>query len=338
MNLSNENILKQILVSLKLYTTSFAMGTVNKTIHQILINIFGTCYRYKLIGTTKTILADHNDTVMSLALLSDTTIVSASNDKTLRVWNTTNYQFIKIIKDEGTIKSVISLPNNYFASCTWDGTINIWDNNYKLIKTIQVDLYTCFWSLLLLPNNNIAFSAKQGSEYYILILDFNDGYNNTGITFTEHMDYVTAMVNLSGNRFASGSEDGVIQIWEVLANSCKAVKTLKYEELLENSFGELEYAENKYLIECLLFIARDNVLLVGTSDNYIKVLEMNENYRCVKEIEAHEKGVRSLLELREKDILPQVLWILKLKSGTCVVICVLMFWKVIGTKLLLYCA
>jgi WD40 repeat protein len=268
MNLSNENILKLILVSLKLYTTSIIMGTGNKTIHQILINILGSGYRYKLIGKTKTILAEHNDAVMSLDLLSDTTIVSASNDKTLMVWNTINNQCIKIIKDEGTIKSVITLPNNYFASCTWDGTINIWDNNYKCIKNKQIDLYTCFWSLLLLPNNNIACSAKRGSGYYILIIDFNNGYNHTYITSTEHMDNVTALVNLSGNRFASGSEDGVIHIWEVLANSCKAVKTLKYEEFFENSFGELEYVENKYLVECFLFIARDNVLLVGTSDNF----------------------------------------------------------------------
>lgn len=59
-------------------------------------------------------LSGHTKSVFALAALSSETLVSGSNDETVKVWNTTSSGLLSTIKKQ--VKSLTVLPNGLLAS------------------------------------------------------------------------------------------------------------------------------------------------------------------------------------------------------------------------------
>ena len=59
-------------------------------------------------------LSGHTKSVFALAALSSETLVSGSNDKTVKVWNTTSSELLSTLKKQ--VKSLTVLPNGLLAS------------------------------------------------------------------------------------------------------------------------------------------------------------------------------------------------------------------------------
>jgi WD40 repeat protein len=157
--------------------------------------------------------------------LPDDTIITASDDKTMKLWNMNNFQCIKTIEGNSAFISVVLLPNNNLMSLLSNG-INIWDinNGFKCIKTIYMKDYSRFCSLLLLTNRNIAFTAHSDLKmiYCILVLDSANDYTCIKV-LGEQSRWL--LVNISNNRFASASYYS-IKLWDI-NDDYKCLKNIK---------------------------------------------------------------------------------------------------------------
>jgi WD40 repeat protein len=72
-------------------------------------------------------LNGHTDWVLSLAVLSDNTLASSYEDRTIKIWDTTSGKELKTLSDHiRCVTSLAVLPDNTLASGSSDQTIKIW--------------------------------------------------------------------------------------------------------------------------------------------------------------------------------------------------------------------
>ena len=84
------------------------------------------CFYYWAKGWSK-VLSGHTDWVRSVIKLNETTVVSGSADKTLRVWDLTNDTSRVLRGHTGSVYSVIKLNETTVVSASEDETLRVWD-------------------------------------------------------------------------------------------------------------------------------------------------------------------------------------------------------------------
>jgi WD40 repeat protein len=227
-------------------------------------------------------MAKSEKDLSSIALLSNGNIISASNDKALKLWNINDNNCI-FLATEQVISSLLMLPDDKFACCSYQyNHINIWkmkaDSDPECIKSINTYEGCKFINkLFLLSDLNIACSARFDESFRILILDSKNEYNCIQ-NFLGHIQMINDLVSLPYNRIASGSNDETIKIWDLDKGNC--IKAL---------------TGHKHWITSLIFIERDNSLISGSHDGSIKIWEVND-FHCLKTIQI-KNGIRNLLLL-----------------------------------------
>jgi WD40 repeat protein len=84
-------------------------------------------------------LEGHTEWVNVLLFVKKYNIILSGSRDTIRAWCTISYQCCRIINHPTGVKSLLLLPNGYFASGPFsDSVIEIWDiSNYECINTIQ---------------------------------------------------------------------------------------------------------------------------------------------------------------------------------------------------------
>jgi WD40 repeat protein len=327
-SLINENIIKLIINSLDyIHANKTLKATKNKIICIAILKTLNYKDIFKSLGKTKKVIKTHNDYIRALTNLNKDYIISSSSDKTLKVWNINTYSCIETLSEHKTaIQDVITLDNGIIASCTWD-QIKIWNTNddFKCINTISFEGYNSFVKLLKLNNGDIVCPAYFGDITYLLILDHREDYSCIKATIQGHSNWIVSVENLSDDKFASGSEDCTINIWD--SNDIyKCVKTLDEhvgsvyallfdgkDLLISGSFDKtikMWNVSNDY--ECIYTIKAGNqiccLLLLpggyfasGSWDEEIKIWDMGF-YNCIKILKGHDDGITSLVLLSENRI------------------------------------
>jgi WD40 repeat protein/uncharacterized caspase-like protein len=211
-------------------------------------------------GKNKFTFKGHNDIISAVSFSLDGTILAtAGADKTIKFWNTENYQLIKIFTGHSQrITSISFSPNNRFiASASADKTIKIWriadghllqtltENNDeitsvsfssdgKYIAAGSADNSVKLWGidgklLRTFTGHSLAIAAvKFSPDSKILATASWD--NNIKLwnvsdgslinTLTGHSDGVTSLAfTADGKVLASGSADKTIKLWSVTSGS-----------------------------------------------------------------------------------------------------------------------
>ena len=76
------------------------------------------------LGTLK----GHSGCVRAVVVLPNGHIASASNDKTIRVWNISTHKCVRILRGHTNgVYALSVLPSGRLASASLDATIRIWD-------------------------------------------------------------------------------------------------------------------------------------------------------------------------------------------------------------------
>ena len=133
-------------------------------------------------------------------------------------FNFENFQDRKVVKSHrDTISSLLLLKNgsiasSSFLSCSFDGTINIYDKDLKFVSSTNKHNENVSSMIELDSNYLISCSFdKSIRKFYI-----NNGsfIYNTKCKDSAHDDIIYQLINLSDGNFASCSEDKSIKIWD----------------------------------------------------------------------------------------------------------------------------
>ena len=179
----------------------------------------------KACANNSATLRGHTDCINAASLSSDgKRIVSASQDKTINIWNAeTGQLLLTLVGHSSCVNSASFSPNgDKIVSASWDKTLIIWDaDTGKLLRTLEghMDVVN---SALFCPNGNRIISASWDKT--IKIWDVITG--KVLFTLEGHTGSVyTASFSPDGKCIVSSSEDKTIKIWD--ADTGQLLRTLE---------------------------------------------------------------------------------------------------------------
>jgi hypothetical protein len=179
-------------------------------------------------GACELVLHGHTDTVRSLAALSSDSVVSASDDKTLRVWSALGSGAPACQVLEGHAAAVWAVcvldsrpggdGSGAIVSGSWDHTLRLWSLSGLCLKTLQghADAVNV---LCALPGGRVA----SGSADRTVRLWSPLSSATADAVLSGHTGAVYALCALPASRLASGGGDGAVRIWRPAGGACERV-------------------------------------------------------------------------------------------------------------------
>jgi hypothetical protein len=173
---TNEIILSTIISSFGMKEATHFVKQVNSvTFNKLLLRYINYEKIFKSLKTAQVILQKSGRIQHSIALLHNGNMVSF-DDYEIKIFNTTNFECVKILRDDQLIKSGIILPNGDILTCNSNG-FKIWEVNNDFKCTImnyeKSQEIKDFEKLFLLGNGNITCFAFKKNTTCIAVFDEN---------------------------------------------------------------------------------------------------------------------------------------------------------------------
>lgn len=233
-------------------------------------------------------LIGHTDSVVYITLLKSGILLSSSDDRTVRFWKVfkDNYISFETLNTEHTrgVTKVIELTNNRIASCSYDGSIKIWDNNPKKLCCIitLTDHVQNVKSIIELKN--CKFIVSGGEDKKIRFWS-NTNYKCEKIINNVYCRWNDSMIEVGDKLIVGGHELTIINL-----NTYEIEKKMKFDGVSD--------------ICSLLHCERGNVLCgckIGEYWSLISVDVIQYQYLDIKR-GVHSQYIRNLLKLKNKII------------------------------------
>lgn len=194
-------------------------------------------------------LTGHTNRVEFVKMLSDAqTLVSTSDDWTIKLWNVYNGTLKKTLTGHnGSVYCAEQLKNGYLVSASADGTIKVWNlTNYSVVQTISNahNSGNVVTGLRLLANGNL---ASSGSDYNIRI------WNTTALPYTQlsilsgHTNIIWDLELLSNGGLASASLDQTVKIW----NTTSGQLITSFNPLNSPLYYAQQVSSNPIILACV---------------------------------------------------------------------------------------
>lgn len=201
----------------------------------------------------------HTQAVRSVIFSPDgKTIVSASNDSTIKLWNLKGQCLQTLTKHEdGVFRVNFSNDGNTLISAS-NNTLIIWqrqpNGTFKLVKSIRDKDKISAVSLS--PNGQIIATGSQN----IIRLNLFQKDGKLIKTWKEHSDQIRDLsFSPDGQTITSDTVDGIIKIWSVKER--KLIKTIPHDTVRLDRFG-VSFVDNQ-------------TIATTNSDRTIKIFNLN---------------------------------------------------------------
>ena len=236
-------------------------------------------------------LEGHQNYIWDLIYLEEINkelIVSASQDKTIKLWNILNKKCLKTyIGHENWVTSItlaynFNTDNYYLLSNSYDHKIYIWDlNNEKSIDNIE-NVYGKIVSVLNNFNKSFIIYGNNNNELCIYdITNKKEKFKMKG--HTQLLSCFCDLGEINKNLISTGGDDNSIKIWNLSIEKC--ICTFK--------------GHTSSVICLVYFNFKNNHLLIsGSDDKTLRIWNLNPNsYQCLMVFES-ESWVKSCIFLK----------------------------------------
>jgi WD40 repeat protein len=194
-------------------------------------------------------------------------IITAGFDATIRIWDVSTGDCVKIIQDTSDIFAVAFSPNGQLMISCGPSDATLWDiRKGKRIRSLVGHQHGRIWTAAFSPHEPIVVTGSTDKTIKAWNIESGDCLR----TFSGHVERVKSVAfHPAGKIIASGSGDRRIKLWNLDTGEC--LQTLK---------GHVD------AISSLMF-SPDGTLLVSSSfDRTIKIWQMSSGL-CLHTLQGH---------------------------------------------------
>ena len=263
----------------------------NILLNKLPIDIKIKIINYRILSNYKCSTLEAHNGAVNCILIHNDCIISAGNDKMIKVWDFKNKKLKKVLK--GHLTSILCLKSykKYIISSSLSNIIMIWDLNKSLyIRKINVSneylLYEKTLKFSIIGENIISIfqgRRRNANGWIERLKNFTQFWNiNTGetkrfirSTQEENKLYYIHTIITFGNNFIVFPNCSLIEIWDIKIN--QQIKLLQ---------GHTE--------DIFTLNIKENLLISGSKDNTIKLWNL-KTCQCLKTYNGHTDSVNSVI-------------------------------------------
>jgi len=222
-------------------------------------------------------LEGHNDGVAAVAVTPDGALaISASDDKTLRVWDLKTGNTLRTLKGHsaGVNAVAVTLDSGCAISASDDRTLKIWDlKTWKEVRTLQGHRWGVN-AVAVTPDGGQAISAS--SDYTLKVWDLKTG-NALGALEGHSAGVNAVAVTPDGGQAISASSDHTLKVWDLSKGN--VLRTMK---------------GHNNVVTAVAVTPDGGQAVSASNDNTLKVWNLKTGH-AVRTLEGHSDAVRAVV-------------------------------------------
>jgi|GEM_PF-1779656 len=219
----------------------------------------------------------HSHWVTSVVAIDEKRLASASDDKTIKLWNIQDGSCIRTMEGHSdVVTSVVTIDEKRLASASKDKTIKLWNiQDGSCVSTMEghSDVVT---SVAAINEKRLASASDDNT---IKLWNIQDG--SCISTLEEQGNWIPSVVTIDEKRLASGSDDNTIKLWDIQDGSCIRIMG-----------GHSNWVTSVATID-------EKRLASASDDNTIKLWDIQDG-SCIRTMEGHSRRVTFVVTIDEK--------------------------------------
>ena len=231
-------------------------------------------------------IINHTDAINSLCCLEDGRIVTGGEDKKVLIWSKTFDKIDLALLDNPKPIKVVKILNDGRLIVGGYQTLKIYNNsnNFK-VSCMLKDISNNVMDLINLDDGRIICGSYR--EIKVFNMTWNSLYKD-GKSIKEHTSWVTSLIKLNGKRFASGSEDKQILIFDYNMKILRRIiNKFSVSALCNKLNNNIIYDEDNY-----------NNFYIGDYDGRIYLYKFStQNIISVSELDQHCSKINAIIPL-----------------------------------------
>jgi hypothetical protein len=254
------------------------IDNIQKEISHIEISPFyKTKYQFSLKSfSQKPPIKYHSNTINSLCTLKDGRLVSASEDKTVIIWDYDLTTPSFIIEEKNSSIKVVQTLNDGRLICGGFKELKIYNDKFKCVNVLK-DISNHVSAIFQLEDGRIISGSYR--EMRIFNMTWNNNYKESK-AIRDHSSWVKSVIGIAPKMFASASDDMKIFIYDY---AIKCIRTIKFESEINSMCNAVNDSE---------------IIYIGDTKGRMFLYNFTENvWEIVSDIDQHHAKITNILGL-----------------------------------------